>query len=300
MKTLRRILIGLAITLVLFVGVSLAVIRYVGAWNLVFPNRDHDVTAPALPASLTEPAVLVFTKTNAFRHKEAIEAGVERLEAIAAQRGFGFFHTENGAVFAAESLARFDVVVFHNASGDMLSEPQEAAFQTWLEAGGGWIGIHAAGDGSHEEWDWYHDTLIGGDYDAHIMGPQFQEARVVVEDTSHPAARNLPAEFVHTEEWYSWKSSARTHGLHVIARVDEESYDPTLRFMGEERSLAMGDHPVVWSTCVGSGRALYSALGHRADAYASPDHIALLEGALDWAAGRTGDACREAPLSSSE
>lgn len=292
MKTLRRILIGLAITLVLFVAASLAAIRYIGAWNIVFPSSEHDTEAPTLPEGLARPAVLLFTKTNSFRHKEAIPAGAARIEAIAGERGWGFFHTENGAVFDPALLARFDAVVFHNASGDMLSDEQEAAFQAWLEAGGGWLGMHAAGDGSHASWRWYHETLIGGEYDAHIMGPQFQEARVVVEDPAHPAVRGVPGEFLHTEEWYSWKSSAREHGLHVIATVDESSYEPMLRFMGEERSLRMGDHPVVWSRCVGKGRALYSALGHRAEAYETPEYKALLEGALAWTLGIAGEECR--------
>jgi type 1 glutamine amidotransferase len=53
----------------------------------------------------------------------------------------------------------------------------------------------------------------------------------------------------------------------------------------------MGDHPVVWSRCVGKGRALYSTLGHGADAYRTSEHPLLLEGAIAWAAGVEGDGC---------
>ncbi|NQZ99155.1 MAG: ThuA domain-containing protein, partial [Myxococcales bacterium] len=67
MKTAKRIAVILgAIALVLGV-VSLVVIRSIGAWNLVFPNRTHETVAPELPEDLASPAVLVFTKTNGFR-----------------------------------------------------------------------------------------------------------------------------------------------------------------------------------------------------------------------------------------
>lgn len=291
MKLVRRILIGLAAFVGLFVVGSLGVVWYVGAWNILFPSHAHDTVAPELPSELARHAVLIFTKTNSFRHKDGIAAGTKLLEEIAQRRGWDVFHTENGAVFNPEQLAAFDVVVFHNASGDTLNEAQEAAFQAWLEAGGGWLGIHAAGDGSHAEWQWYQDTLIGGLFTAHVMGPQFQEARVVVEDASHPAAQKLPSEFTHTEEWYSWDESARAKGFHVILSIDESTYEPWARMFGGERDLRMGDHPVVWARCVGKGRAIYSALGHSTEAYSTAEHPLLIEGALAWAAGLEGDPC---------
>ena len=292
MKWLRRILLALVALAAALVAAGLAALWFTGAWGAFFPSRNHDRVAPELPAQLARPAVLLFTKTNAFRHEEAIDAGSALFEAIARDRGWGLFRTENGAVFAPDALARFDVVVFHNASGDTLDDAQEAAFRSWLEAGGGWVGTHAAGDGSHEEWRWYHQTLIGAHYLGHIMGPQFQEARVVVEDASHPAARGLPADFHHVEEWYSWDASARENGFVVIASVDESSYEPFIRMLGQEQDVRMGDHPIVWSRCVGRGRALYSAMGHQAAAYAKPEIRSLLENAVAWAAGEVGDECR--------
>ncbi|MBW2268973.1 MAG: ThuA domain-containing protein [Deltaproteobacteria bacterium] len=291
MTLVRRILIGLLALLGAGAAAGLALAWYVGAWNILFPSRAHDRVAPELPAQLARPAVLVFTKTNSFRHEDGIAAGVSLLQEISERRGWGFFHTENGAVFNADQLARFAAVVFHNASGDTLDAAQESAFQTWLEAGGGWVGTHSAGDGSHEDWRWYQDSLIGGLFIAHIMGPQFQEARVVVEDASHPAAAKLPADFSHREEWYSWQESARARGFHVILSIDETSYQPFARMFGGEKDLRMGDHPVVWSRCVGKGRALYSALGHSTEAYATDEHRALLEGAVAWAAGVEGEGC---------
>ena len=44
----------------------------------------------------------------------------------------------------------------------------------FLEDGGGWIGIHAAGDGSHKDWRWYVETLIGSDYTAILASSRHQ------------------------------------------------------------------------------------------------------------------------------
>tara|TARA_R110000823_G_scaffold210224_13_gene340563 strand:+ start:22166 stop:23056 length:891 start_codon:yes stop_codon:yes gene_type:complete len=283
-KWLLLILLALALA-------GLFVAWRIGAWNLIFPDRSHDSVAPALPGDLRSPAVLVFSKTNAFRHKEGIAGGARALRAIAEERNWGLFHTENGAVFNAADLEQFRVVVFLNASGDMLDAAQEQAFQKWLEAGGGWLGIHAAGDSSHADWQWYRDNLIGADFTAHIMGPQFQTARVLLENQQHPVLKQVPDVWEHEEEWYSWERSPRGEGFVILATIDEESYAPVAKFLGKVQDLRMGDHPVVWSNCVGDGHSVYVAMGHRADAFEQPQVNRLLENALEWLSGPREPGC---------
>lgn len=261
------------------------------AYRAFVPKKDYETEPPTLPAELGSPAVLVFTKTNAFRHEEAIPAGVAMIEEIAARRGWSVFHTENGAAFESEILARFDAVVWHMTSGDVLTDGQKAAFQSWLEEGHGYVGTHAAGDGSHT-WEWYRDNLIGVHYGQHPMGPQFQEAKVDVEDRDHPATAKWPETFRHTEEWYSFTESPRSKGFRVLATVDESTYSPRIDFLWFDEDLRMGDdHPIVWTSCVGKGRAFYSALGHQAVAYQTQYLKDLTEGAIAWALGEAGPAC---------
>jgi type 1 glutamine amidotransferase len=261
---------------------SLVTIWNVGAWNLIFPSHQHDTVAPAIPAGLVSPAILVFSKTNSFRHKEGITGGTRALQSIAARHEWGMFLTENGAVFNERDLARFDAVVFLNASGDVLNDEQELAFQSWLQAGGGWLGIHSAGDDSHLAWQWYRAKLIGATFTAHIMGPQFQRATVVLENHHHPVLRGLPDIWEHEDEWYSWEQSPRVEGFTILATLDEDSYTPVQKFMGKERDLRMGDHPVVWSNCIGEGRSVYTAMGHKAEAFERPRFRQLITNALTW------------------
>jgi type 1 glutamine amidotransferase len=282
---LLRAIRFLLVLVLLVGGLGLAAIWYMGAWNVVFPSSAHDAVAPYIPAGDAEKSVLVFSKTNGFRHEAGIAAGTSTLASIARKHGWDMFATENGAVFTADILSRFDSVVFLNTTGDTLSRAQQSAFQIWLEAGGGWIGIHAAGDGSHAGWAWYVQTLIGAKFSAHILGPQFQRATVVIESIGHPAMARLPNIWQHSEEWYSWEQTPRVNGFNILAVLDEDSYTPEQNFLGRHRDLRMGDHPVVWSRCVGKGRALYSALGHKAEAFEASEHLLLLEDALRWTLG---------------
>lgn len=276
-----------------FVLLSLAAIWYIGAWNIVFPSSQHDEVAPALPTDLGDNAILVFSKTNSFRHKDGIPGGNAVLKSLAEKNDWGHFATENGAAFNDASLQKFSVVIFNSASGDMLSDAQEAAFQDWLQAGGGWIGIHAAGDSSHKGWTWYVDNLIGADFTAHIMGPQTQAATINAELADHPVMAGLPPSWEQEEEWYSWEESPRVRGFTPLATVDETSYDPFQRIFGSDRDLRMGDHPVVWINCIGQGRSLYSAMGHWASAFDIPEYQQLLENAVVWARGEGPSGCPE-------
>jgi len=289
MRLRTKFLLGIVLLVVVAGGLALGAIWQVGAWHLVFPSHQHDSVAHELPAELASPAILVFSKTNAFRHRDGIAGGAKAIEAIARAHGWGLFHTENGAVFNARDLDRFDAVVFLNVSGDVLNAAQERDFQAWLEAGGGWLGIHAAGDGSHTAWQWYRDNLIGADFTAHIMDPQFQKATVVLENQDHPVLAGLPDIWEHVDEWYSWEKSPRFEGFTILATLDEDSYVPVMKFMGEERDLKMGDHPVVWSNCIGYGRSVYMAMGHRAEAFEQPQVQKLIANSLDWFINGTGE-----------
>ena len=86
MKIFKRILLGLGAVAVLLVLSALIFLRMSGAWNVIFPSDTHETVAPELPVGLAEPAVLLFTKTNSFRHVGAIKAGVSLWEKLAEEQ----------------------------------------------------------------------------------------------------------------------------------------------------------------------------------------------------------------------
>lgn len=244
------------------------------------PSTSYDEIAPEVPG-LGNPSVLVFSKTNGFRHAEAISAGVTAFQALAQKRNWSLFQTENGAVFEAAILARFQAVVWLNASGAPLNEAQRTAMRTWLESGGGFIGIHAALDDSHRSWEWYLQEVVGTRFIGHALG--LLPAVVQVEQLDHAACRTLEERWPRVDEWYSFDRSVRgLSGVEVLASLDESTYEPRLKLLWIDQDLAMGDHPIVWTREVGEGRAFLSAFGHSADAFREPRHLTMLEAAIDW------------------
>ena len=288
-RKILRVVLWVLLALLLFFAVSLW--RNWDTVQRVFLGgvKVYETTPPALPANLPRPAILVFSKTNGFRHEEAIPAANALLSQFAKDNGWGIFETENGATFSQEILAKFDAVVFNNVSGDVFTPAQREALKAFIENGGGFVGVHGAGGDMSYAWPWYVGDVIGAQFIGHPMSPQFQQATVRIENATHPATLDLPAEWQRTDEWYSFAASARKPGVTVLATLDEGSYSPEGMF-GQE--LRMGkDHPIVWSHCVGKGRVFYSAIGHTATSYAEPNYRAMLLGATNWVLRKAGEGC---------
>jgi type 1 glutamine amidotransferase len=259
----------------LLVGAGLFLFGFYQDQPQMFSDPVLDTVAPQLPASLKSPALLVFSKTNGFRHKEGIPAAQQSLNVIAERNGWAVFATENGAVHNAAQLARFSVVIWANVTGEVLTERQRSALRHFVENGGGFIGIHAAGDGSHKSWDWYQQQILRADFVGHTLFPHLQDAQLHTVDKGHPVVAGLPSKWKHNEEWYAFDSSPSTRGATVLLTVDESTYKPGRYSMPNE-------HAIAWAQTVGEGRVVYSALGHSARSFETPEYQLLLEQAIRW------------------
>ena len=288
-KVLRALLWGLLLILVLL-AISLARNWDVIQRTMLGGVKVYEKTPPALPSNIQRPAILVFSKTNGFRHEEAIPAANALFGQMAKDNGWGYFQTENGATFDPTILSRFDAVVFNNVSGDVFTPEQRQALKSFIEEGGGFVGVHGSGGDMSYDWRWYVDHLIGAQFKGHPMDPQFQQATVRTEDNGHPATRDLPDAWKRTDEWYSFEKSARRPGYHVLLTLDESTYG-NHKIFGKDLSMG-ADHPIAWWHCTGNGRVFYSAMGHQASAYAEPEHRKLLLGAVNWALKKDGPDCR--------
>lgn len=191
----------------LYITLSLIAIAAINMTFFIYKVKKgipvYESQAPKLPAEMKDFSVLLFTKTNAFRHSSAIKAAIPAFEQMADEQDWTLFSTSSGAVFNTEQLAKFDVVIWNNSTGKVLTEEQRAAFRSYMENGGGFVGIHGAGDGSHR-WDWYEDELIGARFSHHSLNPQFQVADMHLECDSasiFPCA-DLARKWTRSEEWY--------------------------------------------------------------------------------------------------
>ena len=247
---------------------------------------DKDMPKLAVPAG--RPRLLLFEKMTGFRDDPGVNAAHAAFVAMAARKGWALVSTDKAGVMTPASLKRFDAVIWNNVSGDVLTLSQRRAFRDYIEHGGGYVGVHGSAGDPVYYWDWYADTLIGARFAGHPVTKQFQDAKVVIDDATHPVAQGLPAEWTMKDEWYSFHSNPRAAGAHVIATLDEKTYDPA-GWPGQ--NLRMGDHPIAWTNCVGRGRMFYSAIGHLPGSYSEGHVVALLEQGVAYAAGAGPAAC---------
>jgi type 1 glutamine amidotransferase len=228
-------------------------------------------------------SALVFSKTAAFRH-DSIPAGVAAIQQLGAQHNFRVDATEDAAAFTDANLARYDVVIWLSTTGDVLTDAQQAAFERYIRAGGGYAGIHAASDTEYD-WAWY-GGLVGAYFRDHpgSVNPQFQVATVKVLGRDTAATRPLPRRWEREEEWYNFRTNPRGT-VRVLAEVDERTYDPR-GYSVPGGSPGMGrHHPISWCQSYDGGRAFYTAMGHKPEYYSDPLLLAHLLGGIQMAAG---------------
>jgi len=159
------------------------------------------------------------------------------------------------------------------------AEKAKLAFINYIEQNkGGWIGLHHAsllGDfDGYSIWPWFYDFMGEIQFKNYI--PEFAEAVVHVEDTTHPCVRGLPQTFIiQKEEWYTYDKSPRPN-VHVIAAVDENSYVP-------DSPVKMGDHPVIWTNNHFPAKNIYIFMGHSPDLFNNRAFTILFRNAILWA-----------------
>ncbi|WP_203969324.1 ThuA domain-containing protein, partial [Sphaerisporangium melleum] len=209
------------------------------------------VTAlPALPAQAAAYKVLVFSKTAGFRH-DSIPNGIQAIRELGNANDFTVDTTEDAGTFTTSNLAQYKAVIWLSTTGDVLNTTQQNAFQSYIDNGGGYVGIHSAAD---TEYDWaYYGTLMGAWFNNH---PAIQQATVRTEDRANPATAHLAATWSRSDEWYNYRTNPR-NSVHVLQTLDETSYS----------GGNMGDHPITWCHPQSAGRSFYTGLGHTQASY---------------------------------
>lgn len=195
-------------------------------------------------------SVLIFSKTTGFRHS-SIPKGAATVKDLLKAEGINSFHTEDASYFCKDSLDNFDAVVFLSTTGTIFTEEQKRAFQTFIQEGKGYVGIHAASDTEYD-WPWY-GQLVGGYFSSH---PAVQEAKIDVHNLKHKSTAHLQRVWFHKDEWYDFKNIK--DGLNILMTLDEDSY----------KGGKMGKfHPIAWFQEFDGGRSFYTGLGHTEESF---------------------------------
>lgn len=264
-------------------------------------DADADADAhigPAFDAGGASPlAILLYTYSTGYRHA-SIPEGISAIRALGTANGFtvdvkgseqnarGSYCANRPAMsdaanFTAENLAKYAAVVFLNtttaAETSLVDDAGKAAFEAYIRAGGGFVGIHAAADAEYG-WDFYHE-LLGATFLGH--GPLVTSS-LRMEDAVHPATSALPNPWSRFDEWYDFTQNPRPT-THVLINLDETTYP--------NNPYPMGDHPIAWCKTVGAGRSIYTGLGHTAESFGDTRVRQHLLGAILYAAGVVAADC---------
>ena len=226
---------------------------------------------PVATRSQDTSRVLVFSKTAGYRHS-SIGVGLAAIRKLGQENGFSVDATEDAGAFTSKNLRGYRAVVFLNTTGDVLDAAQQDDFERYIQAGGGYVGIHSATDTEYE-WPWY-GRLAGAWFTSHPNNPNVRKGTYHVLDKSHPSTQGFPDTLVREDEFYNFKSIDPT--IHVLIEIDEKSY----------QGGTNGDHhPMSWYHDFDGGRAWYTNMGHTEATFSEPLFLQHLLGGLRYAMG---------------
>ena len=207
-----------------------------------------------------------------------IPASVAAIKKLGAENNFIVDVTDDPAAFTDQNLKRYKALVFDNTNNEIFdTEEQKVAFQRYIRAGGGFVGIHSA-TGAMRQWPWYW-SLIGGKFLRH---PKLQTFTVKVKDPKDSSTAHLPPTFEWTDEFYFVDHIPE--GLHVLLAGDLTKLDDPAK--EKYPGKAFGDEfPLTWRHEFDGGREWYTALGHQPEHYSDPRFTRLILGGILWAMG---------------
>ena len=210
--------------------------------------------------------VLIFSLTTSFRHK-SIKEGIVAIKKLAAENNFEVDTSEKVADFTKENLSKYKTLIFLNPTGsNVFSDEQKQALKSYINNGGGLLGIHAATDFCFE-WEWY-GKMIGAFFTNH---PKVQQAKLISLRPKDKLMKGIPESWLHTDEWYNFKSFNKD--VTVLVKVDETSY---------QGGTMNNEHPIVWYHKFEGGRVFYTGLGHTPEAYSNSLFLQQLLNGLKW------------------
>jgi cytochrome c len=231
----------------------------------------NSIFAQTKTAAVKPINALVFSKTEAFRH-QSIEAGKPALAKMAKEKGFTVSFSEDANQFTEANLKKFSTVIFLNTTGDILNNEQQTSFERYIQAGGGYVGIHAATDTEYE-WPWYNQ-LAGAWFLDHPSTPSnVQKGKYSVTKKNEFTA-GMPDSFERSDEFYSFRNISPK--INVVLTIDEKSY-----IGGKNPDY----HPMSWYQEFDGGRSFYTAMGHTDETFSEPLFLNHLYAGIKYTAG---------------
>lgn len=242
----------------------------------LWQDYTHPPKVEVILRGITEKKrVLVYTKNgNGYVHDNR-SASVEAIKKLGRENGFEVDASENPSDITEENLKKYHAIILSNTNNETFdTDAQKLAFQRYVQAGGGLVGIHSA-SGSERKWPWFWRAL-GGKFRRH---PPLQPFDIHVLDTLHPSTIHLGNTWAWQDECYYLDQL--NPQVHVLLSADMTTIEDDKK--QEYPATNFGNQfPLAWCQETPLGRSWYTALGHKIEYYSNPDYLQHLLGGILW------------------
>jgi type 1 glutamine amidotransferase len=222
--------------------------------------------------------ILLYTKNGKGFVHDNIPNSIKAIKALGGENGFTVDASEDPADFTEDNLKKYDAIVFSNTNNDVFdTDAQKVAFMRYIQAGGGFVGIHSA-SGTERQWKWFKQ-LLGGTF---LWHEPYQEFTVRILEKDHPSLAHLPRNWEREDELYYL--TELNPDLNILAVNDMTTL--TNPNKDRQRPKTFGNvFPSVWSHEFDGGRQWYTSLGHNKEDYKDPNFRKHILGGIQWVIG---------------
>ena len=224
--------------------------------------------------------VLVYTKNGKGYVHDNIPFAVKCIQKLSQEHGFQVDVADTGLVFTENNLKQYTFLLFPSTNNDVFeNEEQRVAFRRYMQAGGGFVGIHSV-TGTERNWKWFK-KMVGGTFTWHAKNQRYQ---VKVIEPSHAAVKGLPLVWERKDECYFAKElypGVKVLMAHDITTLNQEDSVRIRQFSAPFAEL----YPASWYQQFDGGNIWITALGHDKENYEDPVFIRHIFQGMEFVAG---------------
>ncbi|HXI01139.1 MAG TPA: ThuA domain-containing protein [Sphingobacteriaceae bacterium] len=243
-----------------------------------------NITVVAAAPGLKKSRVLVYTKNGKGYVHDNIPSAVLCLQKLGKEHGFTVDVSDNPGLFTDDNLKKYTMLILTSTNNDVFdTDAQRLAFRRYMEAGGGFVGIHSV-TGTERNWTWFKQ-MLGGTFSWHAKNQTF---KTKVIDPDHPTVQGLPKVWERADECYFAKELypgirvVMAHDFTSLNTSDADSVKIT-KFSSPFKDL----FPAVWYQKFDGGNVWITALGHNKEHYQDPMFVKHILQGLEFVASQS-------------
>jgi type 1 glutamine amidotransferase len=204
----------------------------------------------------------------------------------------GAFETEisrDPAVFAPDSLKRFDAVFFNNTVGNLFEDPAlRQSLVEFVYSGGGLMGVHGTSvafmkwPGAIEDWPEF-GIMLGARGANHKANNE--HVFIKLDDPTHPIVQPFGGDFDYRDEFFRVHGPYSRNRVRVLLSIDTAKTDMTQTPSLGQVERADNDYALAWVHQYGRGRVFYCGFAHHPSVFWDPKMLRFYLAATQFALG---------------